>query len=70
MKEAKQYYLALKNSGELNEVFPESKGSWEEDSKLFTEHYNISIKTILDFENSVVDIDDEEEDEYGDIKYI
>ncbi len=44
------YYLVLKSSGELSQLFPDLKQEWEEDEIYFTQYYNENIKFIDDFE--------------------
>ena len=68
MSNIQEYYQSLKDSGDLDEVFPKNKGSWEADKVLFTQYYNENIKFIEDFEKGSkidfdLDLDIEEEDD-------
>lgn len=57
VEEMKAVYLALKDSGDLEKMFPGLSGEWEKDKKTFTTEYNKNEMILGD-----IDIDDFEED--------
>lgn len=70
MSNIQEYYQSLKDNGDLDDVFPKNKGSWEEDKFRFTQYYNENIKFVDDFEKGKLDLDlDEESDEESDDDY-
>ena len=54
-------YNALLESGALLEMFPDLKGNWKDDKKVFTSQHNLNVDFIND-----VEIGDNEEDYYED----
>ena len=62
MEEALKQYNSLLDSGELLEFFPDLKGNWEQDKKIFTAQY----KETQDLLNEDLTIDEDDEDnQYG-----
>ena len=60
--EALKEYNSLLVSGELYQLFPDLKGDWEQDKKIFIAQYEDNQKLL----NEDLTIDDEEdEDPYG-----
>lgn len=64
MMEAKQYYEAIKDKGELNDILPNASGEWEIDKSRFIKHYNENIKLVNDFENGNLDLTIDEYEDY------
>jgi hypothetical protein len=44
-------YNALLESGALLEMFPDLKGNWKDDKKVFTSQHNLNVDFINDVEN-------------------
>lgn len=65
-KEAQNHYQTLKESNELEQVFPKASGNWEKDKVKFTKLYNENIKFIQDFESGNLDEYEIGENEYVD----
>ena len=58
--EALKEYNSLLVSGELLEFFPDLKGNWEQDKKIFIAQY-INNQELL---NGDLDLDDDEDEPY------
>lgn len=65
MEEALKHYNSLLASGDLLELFPDLKGNWEEDKKIFIIKYE-ETQGLL---NTDLSIDDEDENEYEEFDY-
>lgn len=63
MSPIESQYYSLLNSGDLLEMFPESKGNWESDKKFFTKYYEDNQKLLTD---NYLDLDDDQDDEFSD----
>lgn len=61
MEEALKQYNSLLASGELLEFFPDLKGNWEQDKKIFTAQYKDNQEIL----NGDLTIEDDDEDQYG-----
>lgn len=59
--EALKEYNSLLNSGELSQLFPELKGNWEQDKRVFISQYEKNQKLL----SEDLTIDDEYDDECG-----
>lgn len=60
MEEALKQYNSLLASGELLEFFPDLKGNWEQDKKIFTAQYRDNQEIL----NGDLTIEDDDEDQY------
>lgn len=56
--EALKEYNSLLTSGELSQLFPELKGNWEQDKKIFIAQYEDNQK-LLSGDLTIEDDDDE-----------
>lgn len=65
MEEALKHYNSLLASGDLLEFFPDLKGNWEEDKKIFIIKYEETQELL----NTDLSIDDEDENEYEEFDY-
>lgn len=57
-QEIKAIYLSMKESGDLNTLFPEMTGNWTKDEKAFTSQYN-SNEEALEDSLGIIDLDDD-----------